>query len=151
MQSKKFSFQDTTSDLEGKEKMPRRARSPAKIVGIFLISVVAVLVILSIPFVQQTQIHIIVDSKSIVHAWVDTPKVSLLSTVITPIPEVGSYSILINVTETNENFTFRNVQPNKYVAIWRSNGIPTPGIYNIEIKLLNQTFLIDTYAIQATF
>lgn len=138
--------------------MPLKLKlSPAIMAVVILMPLVMIVTLFSIPLIQQTQIHVVIDENVIADAWIETPTVSAISTLFKPSKKVGIYSIDIKIEETNETFMLENVPANEYVIIWRealswtNDGIPPSGTYTIKIDLKKQGLIVHQYTLPVTF
>lgn len=105
---------------------------------------------ISLPLFQETRINIEISGNIITNASVDTPRVPLISFLIHPSYGVGIYTINVTIVQTNENFTVQNIPSGQYTIIWQ-NGIPTHGLYTIDIRLFIGNTLENEYPLDITF
>ena len=139
----------SSNDSTEGEKQRKMSKRRQNWLPILLLAMLLTSVILSVPILQETRIHIEISGDIIVNVSVDTQRVPLISKIIQPSYAVGAYTINITILETSEKFSLANVPSGKYTIIWRS-GIPSSGDYTINVKL-TRVVLRDEYTFHVTF
>lgn len=115
--------------------------------AIFLTSVVA----LALPIIEQTHIHVEIGENKISDVWVETPLVSLISTLIHPARRIGINTINITISKTGESFQLKDVPSGEYTVVWVNRGIPELGHYTIKVKLIQDNIVMDTFELEVSF
>lgn len=143
------------TNQEPKEKeMSRRHKARANWMPIALIAMFIVTIILIIPFIKETDIHIQIGySDNILNVWADTPSKPLVSYLFSPSYPLGAYTINITITKNGQdvfNISKTNVPIGEYILVWQNN-IPMHGVYSITVQLYTQNILKDTYVITISF
>jgi len=138
-----------TDKAEGK-KMPLFPRHTQTRYIIFIAFAMSTL-ILALPLFEQTHLHVEIKQNEIIDVWVETPRVSLISTIISPSEGVGVNNIIITIQQTGQQFQLNDVPSGEYVEVWISNGFPTTGTYTINVELIQNSVTIDTFVLTVSF
>lgn len=139
-----------TQEAEGKTKVPIFKRPNiviAFVLAIFLTTVVA----LALPIIEQTHIHVIIADGQISDVWVETTRVSLVSTLILPPKKIGINTINITIPKTGESFQLKDLPNGEYVIVWVADGVPASGTYKIEVKLIQNDVIMDIFNLEVSF
>jgi hypothetical protein len=148
---------NNSTEGKGQTDMPRSSRTLSRKQSLpnwflpLLVSMLIIALILSLPLIVQTRIHISTSGDSITHVSVNTPSVSLISTIINPPYGVGVYTINVTITETSETFKIENVSSGDFTILWKSIGTPSHGFYTVRVELLRQNTITDTFTLPITF
>lgn len=135
--------------LEEKKAMPRLRKTNwlPIVLGVMLL----ITVILIIPISVETQIHVLVSVNQIENVWVETPRTPLISKLFVPSHATGVYTINVTVTETQETFLIQNVPEGEYFVVWVTIGVPSEGIYEIEVRLIKNDIIVHTFETNVSF
>lgn len=134
---------------EGKHKVSTLRRYNA--IAIALVALSFVVLILAFPLIEQTHIHVEVIQDEISDVWIETQRVSLISTIISPPTKIGINTINVTIPETDQSFQLENVPDGEYVIVWVTNGKPASGTYRIEVKLIQNDIIVDTFDLDVSF
>ena len=110
-----------------------------------------VVLILALPLLEQTHIHVEIAQNEIRDVWVETPQVSLISTIISPPKKIGINTINVTITKTGQSFQVEDVPDGEYVIVWVANGVPAKGTYIIEVQLIQNDIVINTFDFEVPF
>lgn len=136
-------------ELEGKVKMPITTRLNFIVLPFIALSIVVLT--LSLPLMEQTHIHVEIAQNKISDVWVETPRVSLISTIISPSKKIGINTINVTIPKTGESFQLKDIPDGEYVIVWVNNGVPAKGDYMIEVRLIQNDVIIDTFDLEVSF
>jgi len=106
---------------------------------------------LALPLIEQTQVHVKIAQNKISDVWVETPRVSLISTVISPPRKIGINTINVTILPTNESFQLADIPDGEYIIVWVTNGVPAAGFYTIQVRLIQNNVIIDTFNLNVSF
>jgi hypothetical protein len=141
-------------EVKGVPNLSRRRREGTIWMSIILIAMLAITVILIIPFIKETDIHIqIGNADNIVNVLVETTTKPLISYLFPASYPLGAYRLNVTIVmlgQTVANFTILNVPIGEYVIAWQNN-IPAHGLYTITIQLYNLQGLLNTSSINISF
>jgi hypothetical protein len=131
----------------GKEKMQK--------IWLLAIAIVVVLLIMSLPLVQETRITVVTSLDVITNVSMDTPKIPLIVWLI-PSSSVatGAYTINVNASLNGIlvfNSTIQNVPSGQYTFVWVKNGQPKAGTYLVNVQLLKANSQVNSYGLYVTF
>ena len=132
---------------EGREKVSTTIKRST----IVFIAFAVVILVLALPIMEQTRIHMEIVQNQISDVWVETPRVSLISTIISPAKGTGINTINVTIPQTNQTFQLKDVPDGEYVIIWVTNGKPAIGTYTIEVKLIQNDIIVHTFDLQVSF
>jgi hypothetical protein len=138
-----------TNEIEGKIKVPVLIRRNMVVVAFFAFLVFVL--ILATPIIQQTHILVKIAQNKIEDVWVEKPLVSLVSTFVRPPERIGINTINVTIPQTGESFELIDVPDGEYTIVWVSNGVPETGVYTIEVKLIQNDVIIDTFSLEVSF
>jgi len=139
---------------QGSSKVSRRKKARTNWMPIILIAMLIVTIILIVPFITETDIHIQIGyADNIMSVWVDTPSKPLISYLFSPSYPLGAYTLNVTITIAGQNVfnvSKVNVPIGEYVLVWQ-NGVPTHGFYTITVQLYSLQVLRDTYIATVSF
>ena len=138
-----------TDKTEGRNEVSTTSRRNFIVLAFIAFSVVVL--ILALPLLEQTHIHVKIAGNRISDVWVETPRVSLISTIISPSKKIGINTINVTIPKTNQSFQTKDVPDGEYVIVWVSNGKPATGTYKIEVKLIQNDTIVQTFDFQVSF
>lgn len=125
------------------------------IIYALLFIAIAVLLILAIPWVPQTQITIVTNLDFITNVSVDTPRIPLLIWLIpSSSPPIGAYTINVNASQNGFltfNSTLQNVPSGQYTFVWVRYGQPENGTYHIVVQLLRNNAQVNSYSLDVSY
>lgn len=133
--------------------MSRRQKARTNWMPIILIGMLTVTIILIIPFIPETDIHVQIGvADNITAVWVDTPHKPLISYLFPQSYPLGAYTLYVTITGP-DNATIAKVHvPNgEIVLLWQPNGVPPSGNYTIAVQLFNSQGLKDTFYLKVSF
>jgi len=141
--------------VEGGEIENRKGKQKMRKVWLFIIALMVVLAILSLPLVPQTRITVVTYLDTITNVSIETPRIPLI-VVLIPSPSIatGAYTINVNASQYGMlvfNATLQNVPSGQYTFIWVSNGQPKAGTYHVAIQLMRVNVQVDSYVLDVTF
>jgi hypothetical protein len=136
-------------ETEGKEKVV--TLKTYNIIVLAFTALTVVVLILAFPLIEQTHIHVEVAQGEIIDVWVETPQVSLISTIISPPTEIGANTINVTIPQTEQSFQVENVPDGEYVMVWVTNGKPASGAYTIKVNLLQNDIIVNTFDLNLSF
>lgn len=135
---------------EGKRRMPLIPKRSQSRYAIF-IAFAFVTLLLSLPLFTQTHIHVEVRQNQITDVWVETPQVSLISTIIPTSEGVGINTIVITIYPTGDFFKLNDVPSGEHIEVWVSDGTPKTGTYTIGVQLIQNNNTVDTFTLNVSF
>jgi len=142
------------SEDQGSIKVSRRHKARTNWMPIILIAMLTVTIILIIPFIKETDVHIQIGySDNIQSVWVDVTSKPLISYLFPPSYPLGAYTVNVTIVMAGQNVfnvSKVNVPIGEYVLVWQ-NGVPTHGLYTITVQLYSLQVLKDTYSINVSF
>lgn len=138
-----------TDKTEGKTKVSTTTRRNFIVLAFIAFSIVVL--ILALPLLEQTHIHVEIAQNEIRDVWVETPQVSLISTIISPPKKIGINTINVTITKTGQSFQVEDVPDGEYVIVWVANGVPAKGTYIIEVQLIQNDIVINTFDFEVPF
>lgn len=119
-----------------------------------LIAILAIIVVLIIPFIKETDIHIqIGNADDIANVLVDTTTKPLISYLFPASYTPGTYTLNVTIVmagQTVASFTRLNVSIGEYVIAWQNN-VPARGLYTITVQLYNLQGLLNTSFVNVSF
>ena len=134
---------------EGKEKVV--TLKTYNFIALAFIALSVVVLMLAFPFIEQTHIHVEVAEGEIVDVWVETPRVPLISTIISPPKKIGVNTINVTIPQTGQSFQVETVPDGEYVIVWVTNGKPASGTYTIKVILLQNDIIVNTFDLNLSF
>ena len=138
-----------TDKTEGKTKVSTTTRRNFIVLAFIAFSIVVL--ILALPLLEQTHIHVEIAQNEIRDVWVETPQVSLISTIISPPKKIGINTINVTIPKTGQSFQVEDVPDGEYVIVWVANGVPAKGTYIIEVQLIQNDIVINTFDFEVPF
>jgi hypothetical protein len=136
---------------KGKMKQKQKMR----LIYALLIIALAVLLVMTVPYVPETRITVVTSLDIITNVTVDTPRIPLIVWLIPSASvAIGAYTINVNASLSGLlvfNATLQNVPSGQYTFIWVRYGQPEAGTYLVIVQLMRANMQVNNYQLTVTF